>query len=103
MMGRVPTVQPELAGDFGTLMDWADKVRRLQVRANAETPLDARTARDFGAEGIGLCRTEHKFFDENLINADSQMTLAANGGGSSAAIARPVTDPAQAILAPMHK
>src|SRR3546814_3713398 len=69
MMGRVPTVQPELAGDFGTLMVWADKVRRLKVRANAETPLDARTARDFGAEGIGLCRTEHMFFDANRINA----------------------------------
>src|SRR3546814_10339195 len=76
MMGRVPTVQPELAGDFGTLMVWADKVRRLKVRANAETPLDARTARDFGAEGIGLCRTEHMFFDANRITAVRQMILA---------------------------
>jgi pyruvate,orthophosphate dikinase len=63
MFGAVPTVQPELSGDFGTLMEWADAVRRLKVRTNAETPLDCRTAREFGAEGIGLCRTEHMFFD----------------------------------------
>src|SRR3546814_8837743 len=63
MAGAVPTVQPELAGDFGTLMVWADKVRRLKMRANAETPNDFRTAREFGAEGVGLCRTEHMFFD----------------------------------------
>ncbi|MBU0794782.1 MAG: pyruvate, phosphate dikinase, partial [Alphaproteobacteria bacterium] len=63
MAGEVPTVQPELAGDFGTLMVWADQVRRLKVRANAETPQDCRTAREFGAEGVGLCRTEHMFFD----------------------------------------
>jgi pyruvate, orthophosphate dikinase len=60
--GEVATIKPELSGDFGTLMAWADGVRRMKVRANAETPLDARTARDFGAEGIGLCRTEHMFF-----------------------------------------
>ncbi|HEX5536898.1 MAG TPA: pyruvate, phosphate dikinase, partial [Sphingobium sp.] len=76
MAGEVPTVQPELAGDFGTLMLWADKVRRLKVRTNAETPLDCRTARDFGAEGIGLCRTEHMFFDANRITAVRQMILA---------------------------
>src|SRR3546814_2081174 len=68
MAGEVPTVQPELAGDFGTLVEWADKVRRLKVRANAETPLDCQTARDFGAEGVGLCRTEHMFFDTARID-----------------------------------
>ena len=88
MMGRVPTVQPELAGDFGTLMVWADKVRRLKVRANAETPLDARTARDFGAEGIGLCRTEHMFFDANRITAVRQMILAEDEAGRRAALDR---------------
>ncbi|HEX8419040.1 MAG TPA: pyruvate, phosphate dikinase, partial [Sphingomonas sp.] len=67
MIGAVETVQPELSGDFQTLMEWADGVRRLKVRANAETPLDCRTARDFGAEGVGLCRTEHMFFDAARI------------------------------------
>ncbi|SLN72464.1 pyruvate, phosphate dikinase [Oceanibacterium hippocampi] len=76
MRGRVPTVQPELSGDFGNLMGWADKFRRLKVRANAETPLDAETARKFGAEGIGLCRTEHMFFDPERIMAVRQMILA---------------------------
>ena len=61
MLGEVPTVQPELVGDFGALMAWADAMRRLSIRANAETPADCRTAREFGAEGIGLCRTEHMF------------------------------------------
>jgi len=88
MIGRVPTVQPELAGDFGTLMEWADKVRRLKVRANAETPLDARTARDFGAEGIGLCRTEHMFFDAGRITAVRQMILANDEAGRRAALAK---------------
>ncbi|RZL52886.1 MAG: pyruvate, phosphate dikinase, partial [Sphingomonas sp.] len=69
MFGSVATVQPELAGDFGVLMEWADGVRRLKVRANAETPLDCQTARDFGAEGVGLCRTEHMFFDADRITA----------------------------------
>ena len=86
MAGEVPTVQPELAGDFGTLMDWADKVRRLKVRANAETPLDARTAREFGAEGIGLCRTEHMFFDGARITAVRQMILAEDVDGRKAAL-----------------
>ncbi len=76
MVGEVATVQPELAGDFGTLMEWADKVRRLKVRANAETPLDCRTAREFGAEGVGLCRTEHMFFDAARITAVREMILA---------------------------
>lgn len=75
MAGAVATVQPELAGDFGTLMEWADGVRRLKVRTNAETPLDCRTARDFGAEGIGLCRTEHMFFEQSRITAVRQMIL----------------------------
>ncbi len=88
MAGEVPTVQPELAGDFGTLMGWADKVRRLKVRTNAETPLDCRTARDFGAEGIGLCRTEHMFFDVGRITAVRQMILAENEAGRREALAK---------------
>ena len=88
MAGEVPTVQPERAGDFGTLMLWAAKVRRLKVRTNAETPLDCRTARDFGAEGIGLCRTEHMFFDANRITAVRQMILAENEDGRRAALAK---------------
>jgi len=86
MIGEVPTVQPELAGDFGVLMTWADEVRRLKVRANAETPLDARTAREFGAEGIGLCRTEHMFFDAERITAVRQMILAEDEKGRRAAL-----------------
>ncbi|THD34719.1 MAG: pyruvate, phosphate dikinase [Sphingomonas sp.] len=86
MIGEVPTMQPELAGDFGTLMAWADKVRRLKVRANAETPLDAKTAREFGAEGIGLCRTEHMFFDAARITAVRQMILAEDEKGRRAAL-----------------
>jgi len=74
--GRVPMKQPELTGDFGTLMQWADQVRRLKVRANADTPEDAATARRFGAEGVGLCRTEHMFFDPDRIIAVRQMILA---------------------------
>ncbi|MEP9401758.1 pyruvate, phosphate dikinase [Sphingomonas sp. VNH70] len=86
MAGAVATVQPELAGDFGTLMEWADGVRRLKVRANAETPLDCRTARDFGAEGIGLCRTEHMFFEQSRITAVRQMILAEDEAGRRAAL-----------------
>ncbi|MFZ5747269.1 MAG: pyruvate, phosphate dikinase [Pseudomonadota bacterium] len=86
MVGEVPTIQPELAGDFGTLMEWADGVRRLKVRANAETPLDCRTARDFGAEGVGLCRTEHMFFDNARITAVRQMILASDEAGRRAAL-----------------
>ncbi len=88
MAGEVPTVQPELAGDFNTLMVWADKVRRLKVRANAETPLDCRTARDFGAEGVGLCRTEHMFFDAERITAVRQMILAENEKGRRVALGK---------------
>ncbi|MHA3841375.1 pyruvate, phosphate dikinase [Sphingomonas aestuarii] len=86
MVGAVPTVQPELAGDFGVLMEWADKVRRLRVRTNAETPNDCRTAREFGAEGIGLCRTEHMFFDSARITSVRQMILAEDEAGRRAAL-----------------
>ena len=86
MVGEVATVQPELAGDFGTLMVWADEVRRLKVRANAETPLDCKTAREFGAEGVGLCRTEHMFFDAARITAVRQMILATDEKGRRAAL-----------------
>ncbi len=86
MVGAVPTVQPELAGDFGVLMEWADKVRRLRVRTNAETPADCRTAREFGAEGIGLCRTEHMFFDSARITSVRQMILAEDESGRRAAL-----------------
>jgi len=87
MLGEVPTVQPELVGDFGTLMVWADSKRRLGVRANAETPLDCRTAREFGAEGIGLCRTEHMFFDAERIMNVRRMIVAADEVGRRAALA----------------
>ncbi|MBW8743786.1 MAG: pyruvate, phosphate dikinase [Sphingomonas sp.] len=86
MLGKVATVQPELAGDFGVLMEWADEGRRLKVRANAETPLDCRTARRFGAEGIGLCRTEHMFFDAGRISAVRQMILAEDEQGRRRAL-----------------
>ncbi|MBL8672678.1 MAG: pyruvate, phosphate dikinase [Alphaproteobacteria bacterium] len=88
MLGTVPTVQPELSGDFATLMGWADGVRRLGVRANAETPLDAATARRFGAEGIGLCRTEHMFFDEGRIVAMREMIVADSEKGRRTALAK---------------
>ncbi|MDX2224926.1 MAG: pyruvate, phosphate dikinase [Rhodospirillaceae bacterium] len=86
--GQVPTIQPALTGDFATLMQWVDKVRRLRVRANAETPLDAETARKFGAEGIGLARTEHMFFDPQRILNIRQMILAKDSGGRKAALAK---------------
>ena len=86
--GAVPMIEPELTGDFQTLMGWADGVRRLRVRANAETPLDAKTARGFGAEGIGLCRTEHMFFDEERISAVREMILADDEAGRRAALAK---------------
>ena len=88
MAGSVPTIEPELVGDFGTLMEWADKHRRMKVRTNAETPADCRTARQFGAEGIGLCRTEHMFFDDQRIAAVRQMILAEDGAGRRAALAK---------------
>jgi pyruvate,orthophosphate dikinase len=86
MAGEVPTLQPELVGDFGTLMEWADAGRRMKVRTNAETPHDAQVARDFGAEGIGLCRTEHMFFDTSRITAVRQMILAEDEKGRRAAL-----------------
>ncbi len=88
MLGEVPTIQRELSGDFATIMEWADGVRRLKVRTNAETPLDARTARRFGAEGIGLCRTEHMFFDGNRIVAMREMIMAEDIAGRRAALAK---------------
>ncbi|HEX8571302.1 MAG TPA: pyruvate, phosphate dikinase [Allosphingosinicella sp.] len=86
MLGSVATVQPELVGDFGTLMAWADAHRRLGVRTNAETPLDCRTAREFGAEGIGLCRTEHMFFDSERIANVRRMILAEDESGRRSAL-----------------
>ena len=88
MAGEVATVQPEMSGDFGTLMEWADSSRRMKVRANAETPADARVARDFGAEGIGLCRTEHMFFDAARITAVREMILAEDEKGRRVALAK---------------
>lgn len=87
-VGAVPTIEPKLSGDFATLMEWADGVRRLKVRTNAETPLDAETARKFGAEGIGLCRTEHMFFDPARIGAVRQMIMSENEAGRRASIAK---------------
>jgi pyruvate,orthophosphate dikinase len=84
--GTVATVEPKMSGDFATLMVWADKVRRMRVRANAETPLDAETARKFGAEGIGLCRTEHMFFAPERIGAVRQMIMAQDERGRRVAL-----------------
>jgi pyruvate,orthophosphate dikinase len=88
MKGEVPTVQPELSGEFGQLMVWADQVRRMKVRTNADTPHDAQVARDFGAEGIGLCRTEHMFFEGDRIAAVREMILSADLEGRKRALAK---------------
>ncbi|MCX2722269.1 pyruvate, phosphate dikinase [Roseibium salinum] len=88
LLGEVTMLQPTLSGDFGTLMGWADKVRRMKVRTNAETPQDAKVARDFGAEGIGLCRTEHMFFEGERIIAVREMILADSEAGRRAALAK---------------
>ena len=88
MRGLVPTIEPELAGDFGVIMEWADEARRMGVRTNAETPEDCKTARSFGAEGIGLCRTEHMFFDANRIMAVREMILAETESGRRKALAK---------------
>ncbi|KCZ60800.1 pyruvate, phosphate dikinase [Hyphomonas chukchiensis] len=88
MLGAVEMMQPDLSGDFGTLMEWADKARRLKVRANAETALDARTAVDFGAEGIGLCRTEHMFFDAERIPEVRAMILSNDEKGRRESLAK---------------
>ena len=87
MIGKVPTVDPTISGDFATLMAWADKVRTLKVRTNADTPEDAAKAREFGAEGIGLCRTEHMFFGDQRIVAMRKMILADDEAGRKAALA----------------
>lgn len=86
--GAVPMLLPELSGDFAQVMVWADKIRRMAVRTNAETPADAQTAREFGAEGIGLCRTEHMFFDEERILAMREMIVADDVEGRKTALAK---------------
>jgi len=86
MAGKVPTVEPQLSGDFATIMEWADEIRRMDVRANAETPTDAKTARGFGAEGIGLCRTEHMFFDPERIQSVREMIFATDMAGRRLAL-----------------
>jgi pyruvate,orthophosphate dikinase len=88
LLGQVEMLEPELSGEFATLMGWADKVRRMKVRANAETPLDAKTARNFGAEGIGLCRTEHMFFEGDRIVAVREMILSDDEAGRRAALSK---------------
>ena len=88
MLGEVATIQPKLSGDFGTLMSWADEIRQLGIRTNAETPTEAQTAIDFGAEGIGLCRTEHMFFETDRILAVREMILAKDTEGRRTALAR---------------
>jgi len=86
LFGEVEMQQPDLSGDFGLLMGWADKVRKLAVRTNAETPADVKVAKDFGAEGIGLCRTEHMFFDADRIPVVRSMILAESKDGREAAL-----------------
>jgi phosphoenolpyruvate synthase/pyruvate phosphate dikinase len=87
-LGRVPTVQPALGDDFRELMEWADEFRRLRVRANADTPHDSQVARDFGAEGVGLCRTEHMFFGDERLAAMREMILADGVGAREKALER---------------
>ena len=88
MLGQVPTVPPQLTGDFGILMGWVDQHRKLKVRTNADTPNDSRVAREFGAEGIGLCRTEHMFFEADRIAAVREMILAEELEGRKKALAK---------------
>ncbi len=88
LAGAVPMLEPVLAGEFATVMKWADELRSLKVRANADTPADARAAIKFGAEGIGLCRTEHMFFDEDRIRAVREMILAEDEASRRAALAK---------------
>ena len=87
MLGKMPTVDPTISGDFATLMTWADKVRTLKIRSNSDTPEDSARARSFGAEGIGLCRTEHMFFGDQRIVAMRKMILADDTAGRKAALA----------------
>src|ERR1700752_1027438 len=88
LAGRMPMIEPELSGEFGTLMGWADSVRKLGVRVNADTPDDARTAVKFGAEGIGLCRTEHMFFEETRIRTVREMILSEDEQARRAALSK---------------
>ena len=88
MLGEVSTVKPDISGDFSKLMNWADQYRKLKVRTNSETPADTKTARDFGAEGIGLCRTEHMFFDEKRIISVRQMILSKTPEDRKKALAK---------------
>jgi pyruvate,orthophosphate dikinase len=88
LAGKVDMIEPQLSGEFATLIGWADKVRKLGVRANADTPADAKAAMRFGAEGIGLCRTEHMFFDEGRIQAVREMILADDEGARRNALAK---------------
>ena len=88
MLGKVPTVKPDISGDFSKVMTWADKIRKLKVRTNSETPADTKIARDFGAEGIGLCRTEHMFFDEKRIISVRQMILSKTLEDRKSALAK---------------
>src|SRR6202521_4060444 len=86
ILGEVPTIQPQLSGDFATLMGWADALRTMKVRANAETAVDVRAARSFGAEGIGLSRTEHMFFEADRIGPMREMIMADEEPGRRAAL-----------------
>jgi len=88
LAGRMPMIEPEMSGEFGTLMGWADHVRKIGVRVNADTPVDARTAIKFGAEGIGLCRTEHMFFEETRIRTVREMILAEDEQARRAALSK---------------
>lgn len=88
LAGRMPMIEPELSGEFGTLMGWADEVRKIGVRVNGDTPDDARTAVKFGAEGIGLCRTEHMFFEETRIRTVREMILAEDEQARRAALSK---------------
>ena len=88
IVGEVKTVKPEISGDFSKLMGWADGFRKLKIRTNSETPLDSKTARDFGAEGIGLCRTEHMFFDEERILSVREMILSKSKEDRASALSK---------------
>ena len=88
ILGKVKTVKPEISGDFSKLMSWADNFRKLKIRTNSETPFDSKTARDFGAEGVGLCRTEHMFFDEERILSVREMILSKSRDDRSKALAK---------------
>jgi len=88
ILGKVPTIEPQLTGEFGILMKWADEIRTMKVRTNADTPHDATVARDFGAQGIGLCRTEHMFFAEDRLPIVQEMILADNKADRKAAVAK---------------